>query len=190
MLVNQKYTNDQIWEAVTHELKSALHVKNHPFRFMVMGSTDGIEVSQRYVVMRDIDDDLNVYAFTDNRTLKVEQFKKNPNCSLLFYHTEKRLQIRINGVVELHQYAGLKDYYWKSVKGEAKKAYTPSNAPGEPIKEWEEAYQWDESLESRHFTVMKVIPAQIEVLQLHKLEHLRIRFSKLNYEWVGQKLIP
>ena len=190
MLIDQKHTNEQIWKTVIHELKRALNDKNHPFRFVVLGSTDGVEVSQRYVVMRDLDEDLNVYAFTDNRTLKVAQFKKNPNCSLLFYDPENRLQIRINGVVELHQHAGLKDHYWKDVKGEATKAYISLKAPGDPIKEWDEAYHWDPNLESKHFAVMKVIPAQIEVLQLNKLEHLRIRFSKLNYEWVGQRLIP
>ncbi|WP_421870805.1 pyridoxamine 5'-phosphate oxidase family protein [Marinoscillum sp.] len=190
MLIDSSHTTGDVWQVVVQELRRAIVDHRHPFRFVVLGTTDGREVSQRYVVLRDLDDSLNFYIFTDTRTQKVDHLNKLPNCSLLFYHDRKRVQIRINGVVELHQHAGLMERYWQKVQGEAQKAYTRSKAPGTQISTWEEAHHWDESLDSEHFTVLKIIPAQVDVLQLNGLEHFRVRFSKLNQEWTGQRLVP
>lgn len=190
MLIDSSHTTGDVWQVVVQELRRAIVDPKHPFRFVVLGSTDGREVSQRYVVLRDLDDSLNFYIFTDTRTQKVDHLNKLPNCSLLFYHDRKRVQIRVNGVVEIHQHSGLKEEYWKRVHGEAQKAYTSVKAPGEQINSWEDAHNWDLSSESDYFTVLKIIPAQVDVLQLNGLEHFRIRFSKLNQEWTGQRLVP
>tara|TARA_B100001250_G_scaffold311652_1_gene273627 strand:- start:820 stop:1386 length:567 start_codon:yes stop_codon:yes gene_type:complete len=188
MLITHDHDNKEIWLKLRRELKLALKDSNHPFRYLILGSAQGDLINQRYVVLRDMDDDLNLYVFSDARTQKVKDFERNSNCSALFYHPEERIQVRVIAKTEILNSLG-KQAYWKTIQGVSVKAYSSVKSPGTPVQEWEEAYKWDKSIGFENFSVIRIIPQEIEMLQLNKLEHLRIRFSRSN-DWKGQKLVP
>jgi len=55
------------------------------FRHPVLASTDGPNIFQRIVVMREFDfEKKSVVIFTDSKSQKVEQILNHPECSLLF----------------------------------------------------------------------------------------------------------
>lgn len=188
MLIRIDSTENQIWLTLWKQLGEAITDSHHPFRFLVLGSSNGDLINQRYVVLRDLDDELNLYVFSDNRTQKVNDLIKNSNCSALFYHQEERVQVRMNGKAEFLNSVD-KEPYWNTIHGEAIKAYSSVKSPGTSIQDWGDAYEWDESIGFENFSVIRINPQKIEMLQLNKLEHLRIRFSRSD-DWKGQKLVP
>lgn len=125
------------------------------------------------------------------RSAKIEQLKIQSNVSLLFYHPQKRTQIRVNGQAVLHHQNETALKHWKDVQGEAQKAYNSTLSPGTEISDPQEGFHWQENLsDPANFCVIEIQPAQIEALQLNGLEHLRITFYQKNSDWQGKWLVP
>lgn len=171
-------------------LKEATLDKKHPFRFAVLATTKRDAPGLRYMVLRKIDEADHLILFTDQRSEKVDEIRDDPNVSLLLYHPNARLQVRIEGVAVLHVQDESSRQYWPMVQGETWKAYGSTKAPGEHIEVPDEAYEWDEALAQEQFTVIRIDPKRMEVLQLNGLTHLRAGFEMQEGAWTGQWLVP
>lgn len=189
MLINPNDPLEQVFRSVCSELARGVLDKRHPFRYMIMSTVGTEEIAARYVVLRKVDEDLNLYFYTDLRTEKIRQLQKNDSCTLLGYHPNKKAQLRINGRASIHCQDALAREHWKNVQGRAQKAYNPVIAPGKPINHPIEAHAWPEVMTDQYFTVIVVSPFSMEILQLDKLEHTRARFdhdgSRWNYQWIA-----
>ncbi len=181
---------EQFFEEARGLLKRASVDKRHPMRFCILASQRTTMPSQRYVVLRKIDEEDRLVLFTAGRSSKALDLAENPNASALFYHPGQRLQVRVEGEVSLHRQDEVSQHYWPMVQGEAWKAYGSELAPGTVIKAPEDAYQWSENLAKSQFIVMKLAVTAIEVLQLDGLTHKRASFKKLDETWAGQWLVP
>ncbi|MEO1053134.1 MAG: pyridoxamine 5'-phosphate oxidase family protein [Bacteroidota bacterium] len=190
MLFDNNENLSEVFQTVVHEIHRAALDKKHPFRFMALATGSGHDLNNRYVVLRKIDQDLNLYVFTDSRTGKVKDLEKNPACAILLYHPQKRAQVIIKGTVTLHNQDQVAQEYWSQVQGDARKAYNPSVAPGTVINKPEDAHKWPASLDDTHFTVIKVEIGSIEALQLNGLEHLRAQFIRSNGDWDKNWIVP
>ena len=189
MLFTEKESPSEIWKSLVHELHRGALDPKHPFRYINLGTIGKTGPEVRTVVIRSVAQDLDFVVFTDFRSEKVKELTANPIATLHFYHAGKRVQIRVKAKVEIHQQNQVSEAFWKKVQGEAKKAYTSTSAPGTPISNPEEGFDWPEVMDDRFFTVLKFIPETIEALQLNGLRHLRILFSKKE-NWEGQWLVP
>ncbi|EOZ92427.1 Pyridoxamine 5'-phosphate oxidase-related, FMN-binding protein [Indibacter alkaliphilus LW1] len=191
MLFEIENSKKEIFADLCHELQRGALDRKHPFRFVVLSSSAGAGVDSRYVVVRKVEKDLQFFFFTDVRSTKINQLRKNPNVSLLFYHPQKRTQIRINGHALLHHQNDLAKNLWRKVQNEAQKSYNSKLAPGAEISDPHDAFYWQEDLsDSENFCVIQIHPEQIEALQLNGLEHLRIYFERVNSVWEGKWLVP
>lgn len=191
MLIEKGYSKQEVFSALKHELHRGALDKRHPFRFVVLSTLGGDGVDSRYVVLRSIDEALHFFIFTDSRSEKIKELKANPHASLLFYHSQKRVQVRVQVNSVIHQQNETVKYRWESVQGEARKAYQSILSPGIPIEDPEDAFSWNENLaDFSFFSVIELIPTSIELLQLNGLEHLRIRFTYFDGDWTGQWLAP
>jgi pyridoxine/pyridoxamine 5'-phosphate oxidase len=170
---------EEIFQIVTLEFKKATNVKRHPFKYVVMNTTNGTAENSRYVVLRKYTVQGTFLIFTDARSEKMTNLKTSNTCSLLFYHDGKKLQARVNGTVIIHQNNEVTQQYWNGVKGTSDKAYTSVLAPGEKITKPEDAYAWDEKIDSSNFTVLEIVPTEIEILQLNRDEHIRAQYANL-----------
>ncbi|MGY6741894.1 MAG: pyridoxamine 5'-phosphate oxidase family protein [Cecembia sp.] len=191
MLIEKGYSKQDVFSALKHELHRGALDKKHPFRFVVLSTSGGHGVDSRYVVLRSIDEALHFFIFTDSRSEKINELIAYPYASLLFYHPQKRVQIRVQANSIIHQQNETAKHRWKSVQGEARKAYQSILPPGHPIHEPGAAFSWNENLaDFSFFSVIELIPTSIELLQLNGLEHLRIRFTYSDGDWTGQWLAP
>ncbi|WP_304516690.1 pyridoxamine 5'-phosphate oxidase family protein [Cecembia rubra] len=191
MLIDLRDHPSEIFSKIIHELNSGATNKMHPYSYGVLGTVEGMRPDLRYVVIREVDNDLNLFFYTDERSLKVKSIQVNPNVSLLFYHPLKRVQVRIAGRAFLHHLDSQASMHWKRVLGDARTAYNALIQPGTPIHHPEDAFSWNEDLSSSlNFLVIKVEPFSIEALQLNGLEHLRIRFTKEAENWSSTWLAP
>ncbi|MBA4300988.1 MAG: general stress protein [Cyclobacterium sp.] len=189
MLFSENELQSEIWKSISHELHRGALDPKHPFRYVNLGTIGETSPEIRTVVVRSVSKELEFHIFTDSRSEKVNELSANPSATLHFYHPGKRVQIRIKAKAEIHNQNEVSKDFWPKVQGEAQKAYTSTLAPGTPISDPNEAFDWKETGDDQFFTVLKFIPESIEALQLNGLKHLRILFSK-SENWKGQWLVP
>src|SRR6056297_1813496 len=148
MLIKKDHSHDTAFTNVHDQLKRAGVDKNHNFRFFsvatVQASGDSVPQS-RMVVLRSFSDDWTFEFYTDHRSSKVEEIKENPIISALFWDPSKRVQVRIEANVSLHNQDDITSARWNDVQGAAQKAYTSTIAPGSEIKTPKDAHEWPES---------------------------------------------
>jgi len=190
MLFSIHNTLPEIFNLVKNELEKGPVDPGHPFRFVSLATHVHKEIELRYVVFRRLDKNLNFYFFTDSRSGKVAQLKVNPEVALLFYHDQKRVQIRVKGFAKIHHQDELTANFWAELSSESQKAYTGEVSPGSIIASPELAYRWDNKIKESNFVVLKVEPTSIEALQLNGLEHIRVSFLNDQGDWKMNWISP
>lgn len=190
MLINAANTLPEVFQLVFDEILLASKQPSHPFRFMSLATVRQQSPDVRYVVLRSVGDRHQLVFFSDYRTEKIAHISENPNVSVLLYHPQKMVQVRIKATAAIHRNSELALYYWNSVAQEARKAYNSSISPGTPLSQPEEAHSWPEVMGSDDFVVVEVVPSQLDVLQLNGLSHLRARFLREEDNWDMQWVAP
>lgn len=178
MLIDKNTELSEVYKIIFDTFHEAAKDPSHPFRFLSLATANQEGPDMRYVVLRAIDEEGRFYFFTDYRTQKINHIKTNPQISLLFYDSEKRIQIRMKATASIHRNNDEAEKYWKTVDGDARKAYNPLIVSGTQISHPEEAYKWPQEMEYTNFTVVQVIPYELDVLQLDGLKHIRAKFIK------------
>jgi len=190
MLFTASSSQKEIWSIIRKHLHQGATDPKHPFHFVNLCTLDSQQPDCRYVVLREVDEDLQLFFYTDSRSEKVAQISKNPNVSLLFYYAEERCQVKINGKAQICSNKEMLAEHWNNVLPEAQKAYQSVLAPKKPISQPEEGWEQEKGYQSKYFSVMTILPEQIECLQLDREGHLRIAFEKENKAWVSAWLVP
>ncbi len=176
------------FEQISQELLKGPTEKDHPFRYFTFATVGLDHVARlRTVVMREVDSDLNIIFFTDKRSKKITHIKENNKVSLLLYHPEKLMQLRIEGIADFKSDEATKKAYWSSIPELAKKDYTTLKSPGSTIAS---PGKLEYLPSENHFCIVKITPFKIEYLQLGIPDHTRVYFSKLDYGWEGEFLVP
>ncbi|PCJ96898.1 MAG: pyridoxamine 5'-phosphate oxidase [Flavobacteriaceae bacterium] len=173
---------------IKQELQAGVDQKKHPFGFFTLGTVGLDRLARlRMVMLRAVGDDLQLVFYSDKRAKKVTHIKENNKVSLLFYHPEKFIQLKIEGIATIHSNFEGKHTLWNILAEDAKKNYSTSLAPGSTIKAPENIKYLDDD---NHFCQIKVEPFKIEYLKIQSPSHIRVRFSKNNDDWVGEYLVP
>ncbi|NNF19127.1 MAG: pyridoxamine 5'-phosphate oxidase family protein [Flavobacteriaceae bacterium] len=163
--------------------------EGHPFRTGTLG-TVGLDMMARLrtVVLRKVATDLTLTFYTDYRSKKIIHIKENPKVSMLLYHPEKQLQLKIEGLARIRKDSGSVQSLWDDMQEHSKKDYTTALAPGSEIADKENV----EYLDTENFLcIVELEPFKIEYLKLGSPHHTRIRFSKKGEErWVSDFLVP
>ncbi|SDM82842.1 pyridoxamine 5'-phosphate oxidase family protein [Kriegella aquimaris] len=178
----------EIFKEIKEELNEAISGQKHPFRFCTLG-TVGLEniARLRTVVLRNVDTNLQLTFYTDTRSKKIVHIKENKKVSLLFYHPEKLIQIRIEGLATIVKDRMILEKNWKDVGSANRKDYKTKTAPGSGISD---PSQIEYLEDSHYFCMVAVEPFKIEYLKLQQPHHLRVRFSKENAAWDSEFLVP
>ncbi|MBC2840158.1 pyridoxamine 5'-phosphate oxidase family protein [Robiginitalea sp. SC105] len=180
---------ERYWNKITAELLAGTRESDHPFRYATL-ATVGLEQVPRLrtVVIREFDpEEVQLIFYTDSRSKKMLHIKENNKVSLLFYHPEKLLQLRMEGIAMKERDGGTLARHWSGIKPESRKDYTVSQTPGTEIKGPD---QLEYVERDDFFTVINVHPFRIEYLQLKRPNHIRVRFSKDADNWRSEFLVP
>jgi pyridoxamine 5'-phosphate oxidase len=190
MLFSNNNSLSEIFRIVKNELENGVTDPNHPFKFVSLATHREREIELRYVVFRKIDQDLNMFFFTDSRSEKISHLKSNPELALLFYHDSKRVQVRVKGFANIHHLDEVAARFWSEIPVNSQKGYNSERSPGSKIASPELAYQWNEEMDNAFFTVIRVEPRSVDVLQLNDMEHIRVSFLKKERDWQMDWLVP
>lgn len=190
MLIEQEHTLEQIKNICFQELSKGGKMKKHPFRFVSLATIQYNKPRSRWVVHRNLTAKQHILVYTDARSEKVTEIRRNPAAALLYFHDRHSLQLRINGAISIHHKNELSRTYWPGVKGAGAKDYNSILAPGKQIDKADEAYNWDKGIDDEFFMVLEFVPDSFEVLQLNRGGHIRASFKKVDHNWEGSFLVP
>jgi pyridoxamine 5'-phosphate oxidase len=166
--------------AIKHIQRGVVDRKSF-FRHPVLASTDGPNIFQRIVVMREFDfEKKSIVIFTDSKSQKVGQILKYPECSLLFWDPRKKLQISVQSKshVEIENL-----HYLSKINDRQQKDFTVNPPPKSEIK----AHDDYEFGDQNRFTVINLAFKSMDVLQLSEQGHIRAThdFENNTQSWVS-----
>lgn len=175
-------------DEIKDEFRKGIEEKGHPFRYFTL-ATLGVDnyARLRTVVLRKVSADLMLTFFTDKRSKKIIHIKENNRVSLLFYHPEKLLQIKVEGIATIKTDQAKLTSMFNELGAGSKKSYTTEKIPGSEIDSPKEL---EYLKDGNYFTMVEIEPFKIEYLKLERPDHLRIRFFKKNTDWKGEYLVP
>jgi pyridoxine/pyridoxamine 5'-phosphate oxidase len=179
---------EKIFNDLKNELKIGLTEKNHPFKLATL-ATVGLDKMARLrtVVVRQLSDDLNITFYTDKRSKKVTHIIENNKVSMLFYHPEKRIQLKMEGLATIVKNLEILEQHWAKLSENAKKDYSTDKAPGSSIKQNDKVEYLNDT---HHFCMINIELRKIEYLKLNTDQHTRIRYSLNNGIWTSEFLVP
>ena len=181
---------DEIPRIIFSELVKGASKKKHPFKNVVLTTVNEKTPMSRWVVFRKLTPEQNLLIYTDSRTEKIKDLRKNSNCGLLFYNNKQGLQIYFNTLSTIHQNNELTKKYWQGIVGTSSENYTTIYPPSTPINNIGEGHKTDKDLNNNHFSIIELCPFNMSILQLSRNGHIRANFSKINNKWEGSFIVP
>ncbi len=177
-----------IFSSIINDLKIASKKNDHAFRYFTLATSDIDGTPRaRTVVLRGIDDDLNLTFYTDKRSKKITQMNDQNKVSLLFFDPKRRVQISIQAKAEIITEDAILKNLWNQIPEKSRKEYTAQQIPGKNISDPNTI----DFFEHKHFfSAIRMVPRQIEFLRLQQPNHIRVLFKKEIGHWQGTYLVP
>jgi len=124
---NSKEIEKKIWDLLSNAVKD----RSSEFRTPVFICGDDGDLDGRVVVLRKTDQQNNFIQYhSDIRSSKIEKIKKNPNCSILFYGKEEKIQLRLKVECEINHDNDITKESWEKTGHISRKCYLVENGPG------------------------------------------------------------
>ena len=112
-------------------LKNAVKDRSSEFRTPVFICGNDKDLDGRVVVLRKADQQNNYIQYhSDIRSSKIEKIQKNPNCSILFYGKDEKIQLRIKVECAVNHDNEISKESWKKTGHISRKCYLVTNGPG------------------------------------------------------------
>ena len=117
----------KLWSLLANAVKD----RSSEFRTPVFICGNDKDLDGRVVVLRKADQKNNFIQFhSDIRSSKVEKIKKNPNCSILFYGKNEKIQLRLKTKCEVNFNNEITKMSWEKTGHVSRKCYLVNNGPG------------------------------------------------------------
>lgn len=121
---------DNIWLM----LEEGASRSDDPFHWPVLGTTSQEGCSLRTVILRQVNASQRILVcHTDARSAKVQEIKNNPQIGWMFYHPQKKIQVRVSGQATLHAHDPYAEGQWADTPVTSRLNYCASLPPGTPI---------------------------------------------------------
>ena len=112
-------------------LRDAVKNRSSEYRTPVFICGNDKDLDGRVVVLRKADQQNNFIQYhSDIRSSKIEKIKKNPNCSILFYGKEEKIQLRIKAECVVNHDNEVTKESWEKTGHISRKCYLVTNGPG------------------------------------------------------------
>jgi pyridoxamine 5'-phosphate oxidase len=117
----------KIWGLLTNAVKD----RSSEFRTPVFICGNDKDLDGRVVVLRKADQQNNFVQYhSDIRSSKIEKIKSNPNCSILFYGKQEKIQLRLKIECKVHFDDDVTKESWEKTGHISRKCYLVTNGPG------------------------------------------------------------
>ena len=190
----------EIYETIDSLMSGALKNSSHQYRTFSLATIDGKIPSLRTVVLRDFSLENNYFdCHSDLRSPKIKQLEKNKEFSALFYSSEKKIQLRFKGTVEIFHKNSITKQRWDNVTPSSKRCYMGPYSPSDILDEYHpnipdnvqfQDPSYEDSMSGyNNFVVIRCHFYEIDFLKLKYSGHQRCKFifdkEKINVRWVA-----
>lgn len=185
------------WPAALWDmLAAAVGNPADPWRTPIIASAGPAGPEARVVILRQVHaEERRLAGFTDARSAKVEQLRRDPRVAWTFYNPGQGVQLRLRGEVALHVGDELARACWDGVSGAARSDYLGKPGPGRRV-DAPGSGQPDPMLADAaeaglaNFLVMDCTVWAMDCLCLAPQGHRRARFQWTQGRWSGEWLCP
>ena len=124
---DSKEIEKKIWDLLSKAVKD----RSSEFRTPVFICGNDKDLDGRVVVLR-IADQKNrfIQYHSDIRSSKIDKIKKNPNCSILFYGKQEKIQLRLKTECKVQFNDDVTTESWNNTGHISRKCYLVANRPG------------------------------------------------------------
>jgi hypothetical protein len=127
-------TLDGVLDKVWSMLKRGAERSDNPFHWPVLGTSGDGGCNMRTVVLRQfILPDRVLVCHTDARAPKAREIEECNRVFWLFYHPEKKIQLRISGKATLHSKDRFANKQWDAAALTSRLNYATVEPPGTPV---------------------------------------------------------
>lgn len=188
-------TYDQISETLSTAesiLDNAVDNAKTLFHTLILSSLDEGKIASRVVVLREFNSKERYLRFhTDARAPKIKHFQKNSNASILGYDPALKIQLKLQGNVEVHLKDDVTIASWNESTTRSKKCYSVEGGSSLEINNPAEYDIKDVNIEDGYlnFAVIKFTYTSLEFLYLKSSGHRRALHS-WDDELVSNWLVP
>jgi hypothetical protein len=165
------------------------------FRTPVMASVSDDGPQARVLILRAADIDRRELIFhTDTRSGKAGQLGRDNRVAVTFYDAHRKIQLRINGIAQLHTSDALADQQWRDASPNALRCFS-APLPAAPCAlpsdhDDSEATRKTVAAGRQFFAVLSVGIVRLEWLYLHTHGQRRALFCWHEEQWQMQWLNP
>jgi pyridoxamine 5'-phosphate oxidase len=125
---------DEVLNEVWTMLKRGVTHSNDPFHWPVLGTRGKDGCHLRTVILRQfILPDRILVCYSDARARKAQDIGHYSKVTWLFYHPEKKVQLRISGQAKCHTDDQFADHQWAATKITSRLDYSTTHPPGTPV---------------------------------------------------------
>ena len=188
-------TYDQISETLSTAesiLDNAVDNAKTLFHTLILSSLDEGKIASRVVVLREFNSKERYLRFhTDARAPKIKHFQKNSNASILGYDPALKIQLKLQGNVEVHLKDDVTIASWNESTTRSKKCYSVEGGSSLEIDNPAEYDISDVNIEDGYlnFAVIKFTYTSLEFLYLKSSGHRRA-FHSWDEELTSNWLVP
>ena len=186
-------TYDQISETLSTAesiLDNAVDNAKTLFHTLILSSLDEGKIASRVVVLREFNSkERYLRIHTDARAPKIKHFQKNSNASILGYDPALKIQLKLQGNVEVHLKDDVTIASWNESTTRSKKCYSVEGGSSLEIDNPAEYDISDVNIEDGYlnFAVIKFTYTSLEFLYLKSSGHRRAVHSwdeELTSNWL------
>ncbi len=203
---DQPFLNDlnlsleQAWQLLSEGARDRHSPLHSP---AVASVTSAGAPSQRIMVLRSVDRESRQLRFNcDVRSAKIDEIGEHAGISVLGYHPEAKVQLRLSGTAQVRSTGPEADAAWAEASLYGQRCYLAEPAPGSPVDAPTSGL--DPAMEGvkptpeqvrparAHFAILQVEVDRIEWLYLAHRGHRRALFEwdKVGQRWDDGWLVP
>ena len=181
-------------------MSEALTNSAHPYRTFSLATVDEKMPNLRTVVLRDFSLEENFLdCHSDLRSPKIKQLEKNKEFSALFYSSEKKIQLRFKGTVEIFHKNSITKQRWDNVTPSSKRCYMGPYSPSDILEEYhpnipdnvqfQDPSDQDSISGYNNFVIIRCHFYEVDFLKLKYSGHQRCKLifdkKKIDASWVA-----
>ena len=178
---------DEAWDL----LDAAVIDRAQPCRIIQLATVDQAQPCLRSLVLRQVDRSQGrLYCYTDLRSAKVVQVRRQPLVALLAYDPASRLQFRAEGAAIVHAESELCARAWDELAPISRQLYQVTAVPGMPQDRSAPSLDSERASDGRaHFGVLELSLQRIDLLLLGSDGHRRAEYRRAQ-DWRGRWIVP
>ena len=181
-------TLDATLDWTLRELSGAALDRKSAFRWPVLVTCDEFQPQGRVVVLRSFSRGRRkALIYTDQRTAKVAQLRRNPLASLVFFDPGRTIQIRASGSAQIISEGDEHTNAWQNLSEGARRDYITALSPGD-AQSAPDSPPTNSAEQPTHFTMIELSVTTIDWLMISRQGHRRAQFDwdmgDVSWTWV------